>query len=477
VVAQNAPSRAIPRVDSTPAGTPDSAFGALLRLSAEIAKRGKRCRSRHSSHDGRWCRSFLLSSYVSLGRRGCHIFAAAPPWSEVVAEVTLSAASDSTFRLLMVEGPVSTGIGHWPTAETKHMLRFVTTAGQADQSVTLLEFLRVLPASSWLRASILWADDLAAIWPERYPTPMDREREQSLQEIQQLQDAGFFRPKYIFDFSEESVGQVLMDLRRLFSDRRPSKAWEDGASAVGPMPSFARYRLREYDPETFVYRGKLPESIVEELKARKLLRSRRYVDGYVIADAELLNLLLAAHASVLYRRSAGRLVPDVQVPEQARCIAAPTAAGKTRQALVIALMSAITPDLQTDFRSFIDFRKNEKNERARRDYIEQLTGFWNLFARGGQEHAFAQTVLQVTTDLRKARQSYFERVRGQALTAGALTALGAVIPLLATHPTAAVVGALSTAGASAATIAVREDAPIYLRAATRSELLAPTASI
>jgi hypothetical protein len=44
---QRSISRYTFRLDSAPAGTPDSAFGALFCLPAELIQRGKRCRSRH----------------------------------------------------------------------------------------------------------------------------------------------------------------------------------------------------------------------------------------------------------------------------------------------------------------------------------------------------------------------------------------------------------------------------------------------
>ena len=134
------------------------------------------------------------------------------------------------------------------------------------------------------------------------------------------------------------------------------------------------------------------------------------------------------------------------------------------------------PDLKTDFQRFIDFRGNEKNERARKDYIEQLTTLWDLCARGGPEHAAEQIGVRVTNDLRKARESYFQRVSSQSLAGAGLSLCGAVIPLHAPHPVQVLIGAILTAGGAAATITVRKNAPTYIRAASKSELLAPTVS-
>lgn len=350
----------------------------------------------------------------------------------------------------------------------------MTAVGQADQGLTLLQFRRVLPTSAWLRASILWADKLAAIWPETGPRAMNHAQEQSQREIEQLEYANFFRPEYISGFSPESAAEVIADLERASASESLGEVWQDGALAAGPISPLTDRQLLEYDPHTFLYNEKLPDETIEQLVRLNLLRQRP--DGhYVATSADLLDRVLAAYVSVLCDTYGGRLVPDIQVPAQARRIAAPDA-GENRQALVISLMGAVTPDLVTPFERFIEFRQNDRNESARRDYIEQLTGLWDQFARGGPEHAVRQIVLQVTTDLQKARKSYFERV-GAQLTAQGLGSLGVLIPLLAIHPPLAIVGAIASVGGSAVTVAVRKGAPTYVRAATKSELLAPTASL
>ncbi len=48
----------------------------------------------------------------------------------------------------------------------------MVTMERSRQGVTLLQFSRVIPSSAWLRASILWADDLAAVWPMPEPAPL-----------------------------------------------------------------------------------------------------------------------------------------------------------------------------------------------------------------------------------------------------------------------------------------------------------------
>ncbi len=362
-------------------------------------------------------------------------------------------------------------------AKTCCKLRFMASAGQVERSVTLLQFRRVIPASAWLRASIIWADDLAAIWPTGdQPTPFDHAQEQSLQEIAQLQNARLFMPHHIFYLGGiENVASMLKELPRTSTRASFSKTWQDDGSAVGPTPVTSNRPPFEYSPETFVYPNKLPNLLTEALIERNIIRPSGM--GYVVSSADILDDLLAAHAIALHKISYGRVVPDIEEPAQARRIAAPSGAGKTHQALVLALRGAITPDLQTDFRRFIDFRLKKSNERARKDYIEQLTGLWNLCARGGTKHARTETIRRVTTDLRKARKSYFKRVDAQMLVAQGLASLGVVIPLQAAHPAAAVVGALATVGASATTIAVRKGAPKYIRNASRSELLAPVGSI
>ena len=306
----------------------------------------------------------------------------------------------------------------------------MATVGEPGQAVTLLHFRRSLPASAWLRASVLWADSLAAIWPESGPTAFDAEQEQSQREIWQLGNAGLFRPEYIFDLpASETATRVLEDLVSADFGEAPGEAWHDGASAVGSISE----SVGQYDPETFVHISKLPKWIIEELLSRKLLEPGPNEYGYVI-DTEILNRLLAAHATVLSEASDRWLVPDAEVPAQARRIAAPSGAREAHQALVITLKSKVMPDLKTDFQRFIDFRGNEKNERARKDYIEQLTTLWDLCARGGPEHAAEQIGVRVTNDLRKARESYFQRVSSQSLAGAGLSLCGAVIPLHAPHP-------------------------------------------
>jgi hypothetical protein len=353
------------------------------------------------------------------------------------------------------------------------------TAEQSRHGVTLLQFLRVIPSSAWLRASILWADDLAAMWPMREPTPLDQAQEQPLQEVWSLLNAGLFERKYLYDFfshmTASAMAQALDEAESARASKPHPEGWEDGGPAVGPDLVPAGPDHAEYDPDTFLYPDKLPEAMTRELARRHLIRPRPDGRGYTAASAEFLNRLLAGYARVLQARSGGYLLPDVEEPGQARRIAAPLNTGETRQALVLTLRGGVAPDLQTDFQRFIDFRAVDKNERARRDYIGQLTSLWDLCARGGPEHAHKQVLGRVAADLGKARESYFKRVTAQALMGQALTSFSVLIPLAAAHPPAAVVGALTAIAGSAVTVAVRNDAPRYIRRATQSELLAPTA--
>jgi hypothetical protein len=347
----------------------------------------------------------------------------------------------------------------------------------SGRGVTLLQFRRVLPPSAWLRASILWADDLAAIWPENPPMPFDSAQEQALNEILLLEREKLFQERYIPpDLADVNAETVRAALAPAGAHQLVAESWQDGGSAVGLVPDMAD-QLLEYDAETFVYPDKFPEPVLEELKRLNLVE-RGLGGGYVMARAEALNWLLAAYASALAKSSEGRLIPDVEEPAQARKIAAPLGGAEgIRQAVVIAIRGAATPNLQTDFRRFIDFRKDDKNERARQDYIGQLMKLWNMCAVGGPEHADKQLADQVTADLRKARDSYFKRVGAQSLAAQTLTSLGAVIPLAAAAPLAAIAGALASVGAAAVTVAVRTNAPAYVRRASNAELLAPMASL
>lgn len=356
----------------------------------------------------------------------------------------------------------------------------MVTMEQSRQGVTLLQFSRVIPSTAWLRASILWADDLAAVWPMPEPIPLSHAQEQPLQEVRSLLDAGLFERVYLADLfspmTDTDVAMIL-DQAGIAGVFRPyTEDWLDGGAATGPAMSVsAGYEAAEYDPGTFLYPDKLPGPVIRELERRNLIR---FLDirGYTVTNAEILDQLLAIYARVLHERSGGRLLPDVEEPGQARNIAAPLYTAETRQALVLTIRDAFAPDLHTDFQRFVDFRATDKNERARREYIDHLTGLWELCARGGLEHAREQVFKRTVADLGKARESYFKRVNRQALVAQVLVSFGVVLPLTASHPAVAVEGALANIGASAVTVAVRNGAPRYIRRAIGSDLLAPTAT-
>lgn len=336
-----------------------------------------------------------------------------------------------------------------------------------------------MPASAWLRASILWADDLAAIWPaDGRPTPFSATQERSLEEMQLLRQADLFKPQFIFDLPYSAPLARAIDAAVLPDSAPRDEAWQDGGSAVGPPISASTGpRPREDVHDRFIYQNKLPEWATDLLRSRHMLEPRPPGTGYVLASADAVDRLLAAYATVLCETFGGRLVPDVEEPAQARRIAAPSHAGGSRQAVVLTLRGAVTPDLQTDFRRFIDFRLDAGHERARRDYIEHLTALWDLFARGGEDHAAEQTIAQVTNDLRKARDSYFKRVSKQTLIAQGLVSLGVVLPLLAADPVAAVAAAAASVAGSVITVTVRNDAPKFIRNATKAELLATVGGI
>jgi hypothetical protein len=348
-------------------------------------------------------------------------------------------------------------------------------AAEPSQRITLLQFRRVVPSSAWLRASILWADDLAAIWPMREPEPLDRAQEQPLREVRSLLNAGYFERKYLSELldPDENFAQMLDDAGAIAPPLR-GNSWEDGSPGAGPTLDPPAQTRHEYDAGTFIYPDKLSHDVIRELIRRRLINTRPDGGGYTVANREVLDQLLAVYASVLQERSIGGLLPDVEEPDQARRIAAPNRAENTRQALVLAIRGAARPDLQTDFQRFIDFRESDKNERTRRDYIEQLVGLWDLCARGGPEHAREQVFGRVIADVVQARESYFKLVTLKALAVQALTVFGVILPLAAGQSAPAVAGAVASVGASIATVSVRNNAPRYLRRAIKSELVAPT---
>jgi len=71
----------------------------------------------------------------------------------------------------------------------------------------------------------------------------------------------------------------------------------------------------------------------------------------------LLDRLLAAYACVLHQTSGNRLVPDTRTPVDSRRLAAPSLGVQTQHALATSLPGVVAPNLSTDIRRFIDFRK------------------------------------------------------------------------------------------------------------------------
>lgn len=380
----------------------------------------------------------------------------------------------------------------------------MVVAERQDQGLTLLHFLRCLPPTDWLRRSILWADDLAVIWPENEPTPFTDEEEQSRREIDWLREAGFFRPEYISTLRKSSIRKALETIG-VGDPPTLSDPWINGAPAVGRGAlalehrldlSMSRYRQLDFVtlgaspwvarkfhlPENFVYPKKFSREYYETMLAQDLIQPSPDDRGFIVADLGSLERLLSAAACVLHESSHGRLIPDVTIPSQARIIAAPPHEGEerdteVRDALVLAVRGAMAPNLQTDFQRFIDFRLDDKNERARQDYVVALVNLWKLCSDGGTEHALEEVVRKVALDARQAGDSYFKRVGKKTLVSQGLTSFAAVIPLAIAHPPALIVAALSAVGASAIPLTVRKGAPKYVRSASAAGLLASTASL
>ena len=169
------------------------------------------------------------------------------------------------------------------------------------------------------------------------------------------------------------------------------------------------------------------------------------------------------------------MLPDVAEPEQARRLAAPSTSPSTRDAVLLTVRDAIQPNLRADFRDFIHFRLDERNNRARRDYIDQLTEVWQLCSNGDTENARTELGRKVASDLEKARSSYFDRVGLRPLIAGGLAISAALIPLTAGVSAAAIATAVTGASASGMVLVVRNGAPRFVRSMAGSGLLASTA--
>lgn len=325
---------------------------------------------------------------------------------------------------------------------------------------------------------MLWADDLAAIWPASLPRARSSNEEQSLRELLELEHAGLFSPKNLASRPID-LSKTLEELRWIGADAPIDAAWEDGAPAVGQTrpAEFIAGEEGSDDIDRFMYLEKLGPENVAELKRRGLLTPHPDGLGYVVWSAQVLDRLLAAAACMLHDVSHGRLVPYVETPVQARRLAAPSAPVDTRHAIVVELPGVVTPNLTVDLRRFIDFRLDEANDQARRDYIDTLTEVWCLCSDGGAEHAFHEVVRTVENDLRKASKTYLDRVSRRDLAALGLGAMSWLIPLASTHPPAVVAAAFCSAGALATTVVVRKGAPRYVRSAEIAGLLATTAEL
>jgi hypothetical protein len=345
---------------------------------------------------------------------------------------------------------------------------------QPDSGVTLLHFRSALPATDWLRSAILWADDLAAIWPAGGPDPRNSTQEQSAREVAALQGANLFWPQFIPDWVPDhiSLADALNEFGQIGSDQPVTEEWQDGQPAVG-LPSMPS-RTRPQDGDRFLYPDKLPKAIQEELIRRGVIAPRADGFGYSVKSGEVLDRLLAACACVLYESSGGRLVPDVGEPVEGRRLAAPSEEGQSRDAITLELRGLGVPNLRTEFDRFIEFRLNEGNERARRDYIQQLTGLWRLCSDGGPQHALDESVRRATRDLQRAQQSYVDQLGTQALVTQGMTSLASMLPLAVGQSVLAIVVALTNVGASAVSLSVRKGAPKYVRRVGRAGLLATT---
>jgi len=198
--------------------------------------------------------------------------------------------------------------------------------------------------------------------------------------------------------------------------------------------------------------------------------------GYLVERPELLNRLLAAYACVLHQTSGGRLVPDTRTPVDSRRLAAPSLGAETQHALATSLPGVVAPNLSTDIRRFIDFRKDDKNERHRRNYIEELTNFWHKCSVGGAQHADAQLLTKVSKDVVAAAHAYERRIPSEELASFGLGSTGVVLPLMAGHPLPILVGAIASVFGMCIPIAVRNGAPKYIVRATKTGLIAPVAT-
>ena len=320
-----------------------------------------------------------------------------------------------------------------------------------------------------------------------------------MQEIDCLRSAGLFEPEFTFQLEKSKIRKALRDTG-VGEPTEIGEPWRDGAPAVGDEPGHSlipdlrigRYRkpnwteeegLRRwtkrtyYLPDSFLYPSKFSSVVWESMFAEDGIYPSMDGRGFVVDDAGSLARLLAAAACVLHESSHGRLIPDVTAPAQARRIAAPPSEGDIRDvevqnALILAVRGVTPPNLRTEFRRFIDFRLDERNESARRDYIVQLMNLWKLFSDGGTEHALEEVVRKAAMDVRKAGDSYFKRVGGKTLASQGLTSFAAVIPLAVDQRPALIVSALSMVGASAIPLIVRKGAPRYVRSASKAGLLA-----
>jgi len=76
------------------------------------------------------------------------------------------------------------------------------------RKTVLLRYPEVLPARTWVRNNLLWADELSAFWPTEEPAMRSDEQEQVLRDLRLLEGAGAFRSRQV-DIKPEHMTQLL----------------------------------------------------------------------------------------------------------------------------------------------------------------------------------------------------------------------------------------------------------------------------
>ena len=290
----------------------------------------------------------------------------------------------------------------------------------------IVSFPKVLPSKEWMAQRMLWADHLGAVWPMDAPTPRSTADEAALADARAYMKAGFFTPCRVpWDASPQLLADLQVSLR--LPDSAAKKWLRSVGTAIGDV---VKPDLSEPDDNQFFYFSKFPADV-----RKVLLRTRvatKDGHGLVVRTAEQANALLCAlavHAEPADPLEMPRTLETSNAAALAR-VAAPRPKAESQPAVVVELpvLGGLTAGIEA--RQIIDFRMDEKSERARQSYLDEVSRHVADKMRLEASGSAAQVAsLRLERDLRLASQSFIKRLRSAGATGVGLTAVSTLVPL------------------------------------------------